>query len=219
MPLFEIDIEVKLQSDLHTTGPGRVLPLVDRSIEVDAKGNPVIPAASFRGRTRAQLERLLDALGEQVCSPPDPEKMCPHSKPGSLPDKYCRACSIFGNAWRQTQVFFSDLSIGEPVGVHTRTGIGINRMLNTVEEQRLFVIEAVPQVSTIFSGKVEGCLSREDLAWLLASIRSLTHLGGGKGRGLGRVCVHIKALRLCSEETSEMNDEKIDSVLQEVFAG
>lgn len=222
MQAFEIELKVILKSDLHTAGPGRTLPLVDRCVEVDERGNPMIPATSFRGRVRAQLERLLGALGERVCQPPNPENMCPHSPPGALPNTHCRACRIFGNAWRQTQVFFSDLKSAEDILTDQRTGIGINRFLNTVEEQRLFVIETVPKSfqsasdTSTFAGRIDGWLSREDLAWLLVSLRTLTHIGGGKGRGLGRVIVEISGVRLKDDSTT-MADIDVESLLSEVF--
>lgn len=222
MQAFEIELKVILNSDLHTAGPGRTLPLVDRCVEVDERGYPVIPASSLRGRVRAQLERLLEALGERVCQPPNPENMCPHSPPGELPNTYCRACRIFGNAWRQTQVFFSDLKSTVDIPTEQRTGIGINRFLNTVEEQRLFIIETVPKSmqannAPTFVGKVDGWLFCEDLAWLLVSLKTLTHLGGGKGRGLGRVIVDITCLRVGEAHSNVMKDETVENLLTEVF--
>jgi len=196
---------LKADSAIHIGGPGHTLPLVDRSVEVDEMGLPFIPASSFRGRVRAHLERLLKAFGKPVCTPPRPDLMCPHNPAVTQKgERFCLACRIFGSAWRLSPVIFSDLELVEDYGLlekgpWVRTGASIDRRLGTAEEQRLFAIEAVPpqvkDTALVFQGVIEGQLSREDLGWLVASLRMVTHLGGGKARGLGRVQVEIEEVQ------------------------
>lgn len=190
MQPFWMEIKVKLLADLYTAGPGRSLPLVDRCVEVDALGEPFIPASSFRGRVRAHMERLLTAFGHQVCQPPTPQRMCP------LEDgAFCLACQIFGNPSRQSPIYFSDLKPVQAVTeLPVRVGIGINRHLQTVEAQRLFLLETVPVSDVEFVGTVEGWLLRDQLGWLIGAMELITHLGGNKARGLGRVQVEITRL-------------------------
>ena len=68
---FELEVEATLRSDLHVAGVGRTVALIDRCIERDAQGRALIPATSFKGRTRAHYERLLSALGYDLkgCKP------------------------------------------------------------------------------------------------------------------------------------------------------
>lgn len=219
MHAFEMNIRIELLSELHTSGPGRSLPLLDRCIEVDERGMPVIPSSLLRGRVRAQMERLKKALGEPVCTPPNPERMCPHNAYDQASPTYCAVCKVFGSPWKQSSLYFSDFRLSSPIKTNRRTGIGINRKLNTVEEQRLYVIETVPvqNEGTVFTGVAEGWLSCEDITWLVASMRSLTHLGGGKGRGLGRVNIVVDQVFILNDETGEMNATNVESLLQEIF--
>jgi len=224
---FRLTVRLKLQTDLHIAGPGRTLPLVDRTVEVNSKGIPFIPASSLRGRLRAQVERLLKAFGQKVCSAPRPERMCPHA---GLPD-FCTACRIFGSPWRLSAVTFTDwfppskqqeAFVNEEQVFSTRTGIGINRRLNTVEEKRLFVTETVPekvaQEELTFEGQIEGWLERKDIGWLLAGLQTLMHLGGGKARGLGRVEVVTINLEFYDEATGNWERQDWQAVLKEAIS-
>lgn len=221
---FRLTVRIELQTSLHIAGPGRTLPLVDKSVEVDEVGIPLIPASTFRGRLRAQTERLARSLGEMVCQSPRPDRMCPHLKredygaikpqselPGedSTQPYFCRACRIFGSAWRLSNLGFTDL---RPRGnqwqttedqLPARIGVSISRLSQTAEEQRLFAIETVPHqieraekdtAKLQFEGRLDGWLDRDDLGLLIAAIRTLTHFGGGKARGTGRV--EVAALEL-----------------------
>ncbi len=194
---FQLQIKLMLQSDLHIAGPGRTLPLVDRSVEVNEQRQPIIPASSFRGRLRAELERILNGLGEKTCIAPQPDRMCPHTARSADTDEpyYCRACRIFGSAWRFSAITLTDLlsekAFDQKEPLPLRTGVSINRRLGTAEEQQLFVTETVPSQAKAqalsFSGKIDGWLTREDIGWLLVGVKSLTHIGSGKARGLGRI--------------------------------
>jgi CRISPR/Cas system CSM-associated protein Csm3 (group 7 of RAMP superfamily) len=193
---FSLGVSVTLKSDLHIAGPGRVLPLVDRTVEVNDQRLPIIPASSFRGRLRAELERILNAVGERTCNAPRPDRMCPHAAiPNRHSDEepyYCRACRIFGCAWRLSAITLTDLAPKKEEGhqLSQRTGVSINRRSGTAEEQRLYVIETVargPADPLCFAGAIEGRLERQDLGWLLAGVKAITHIGSGKARGLGRV--------------------------------
>ncbi|MDZ7373980.1 MAG: RAMP superfamily CRISPR-associated protein [candidate division KSB1 bacterium] len=206
-------VRITARSPIFTLGPGRSLPMVDRTLLLDEEGRPLILASSVRGRCRAQLERLLRANGQPVCTPPLPEWTCPHNREVALQlgqgPQYCLACRIFGSPWRESAVYFSDfrLDAGEDLGLPTfvteRIGVGMSRKLGAAEEKRLYLTEAGPAgVELHFFGTVEGETEKDELAWLLASLSSLTHLGGQKGRGLGRVRVTVESLAIAQEDGS-----------------
>jgi CRISPR/Cas system CSM-associated protein Csm3 (group 7 of RAMP superfamily) len=227
---FLLAVHVALQTSLHIAGPGRTLPLVDRSVDVDEAGIPFIPASSFRGRLRAHVERLLKAFGELVCCAPRPEHMCPHV---GLDIDFCRVCRIFGSAWRLSATTFTDLTPPEEQRealkhnalvkptFSLRTGISINRRLNTAEQQRLFVMETVPDKfnsqGLCFEGSIEGWLERDDLGWLLAGLRTITHLGGGKARGMGRVRVSIATFESFDKTTQQWKRDDWEVMLEEAM--
>src|SRR5947207_1365641 len=89
---FRITLTAHAATALHLTGPGRTLALVDRPLQLDEIGLPVLPGSSVRGRVRVHLERLLRGLGRTVCTPPRPDRMCPHYDGG-----YCLVCKLFGS--------------------------------------------------------------------------------------------------------------------------
>jgi CRISPR/Cas system CSM-associated protein Csm3 (group 7 of RAMP superfamily) len=210
---FRLAVRLLMKTDLHISGQGRTLPLVDKSVEVDESRIPFIPASSFRGRVRAHLERLLKANHFPVCSPPRPDNMCPHNEEvfselqsKGVDEPFCIACRIFGSAWRDAAVAFSNLKVGReqhsnlPETFPTRTGVSINRRLGTSEAEQLFMMETVPHHNEEgclrFEGTIEGALSKSELGWLIASIRSLQHIGANKARGLGRVQVEATDLKV-----------------------
>lgn len=219
---WRIVLEAETRTAFHTLGPGRTLPLVERAIQVDAEGNPFIPASSVRGRVRAHLERLLRALGYPVCWPPGPEQMCPHAGVVTDPDQpLCLACRIFGNAWHPSPTSFEDLRlVPEQPGnwqASYRTGTGISRGLSTVQAERLFTTETTSPVGLRFQGNVEGILSREEIGWLLAALKMVQHLGGDKARGLGQVHLQVAQLLRWDSRVGKWTEEDAENLLREVM--
>lgn len=222
---FRLIVRLELQTDLHIAGPGRTLPLVDRSVEVDEQGKPIIPASSFRGRVRAQVERLAVTLGEEICRAPRPEQICPHY---GLAD-YCRICRIFGSVWRLSSVMFTDLTLVTQLREEAlerafllRTGVSINRRLGTAEAQRLFVTEMtahqIEAEKLCFEGQIEGWLERPDLGLLIGGINTLTHIGGGKARGAGRVKIANLVLSFYQPASQRWEDQDWHAIVQEVIS-
>lgn len=225
---FRVIIKLSLQTDLHIVGPGRTLPLVDRAVEVDEAYVPIIPGSSLRGRLRAQLERLSNFIGEPICVAPRPDAMCPHYQfdqaKHPTPPQFCRACRIFGSAWRFSAITFTDwtlTTLWANRALPQRTNVSINRRLGAAEEQRLFVTETVPTVagkdSLCFSGRIEGLLDPQDLGWLLAATRSLTHVGSGKARGLGRVRQADLQLEFYQPAAGQWQPQDWQKLLKEVL--
>lgn len=206
--LHRLQVEVRLKGMVCVAGPGRPHPVADRVVALDERGEPYLPASTVRGRLRAHLERLLRAYNEPVCTPPRPSRMCPHAGLKDVPNGYCLACSLFGSPWREAAVLCSDFRVvnghfdGETGDAWKglmvlRTGVGIGRKLGSVREERLFFTEAVPpmagQGALRFIGEIEARADRPEIGWLVAAMALVTHLGGQKARGLGRV-----SMRVCS---------------------
>lgn len=196
---IRITLRAELTSALHILGPGRTAVLLDRSIELDLQGYPLIPASSIRGRVRVHLERLLNAWGKPVCTPPSPDKMCPHyCKSNQAPDGgYCFACRIFGSSWHPSGISNSDLHLVEKERFHPdllrsqRTSVAISRRLGIAQSGALLFTETtvrdIDNQSLCFEGMMQGRLSKKEAGWLLAGVRLVTHAGGSKARGLGEM--------------------------------
>ncbi|ACA60300.1 protein of unknown function DUF324 [Candidatus Desulforudis audaxviator MP104C] len=228
--VWRLTVEVRPLGMLHVAGPGRPRPLVDRTVAVDARGRPYLPASSVRGRVRAHLERLLRAYGLPVCTPPRPQHMCPHAGLAGTSDGYCLACRLFGSPWRAGAVTVNDFY---PVGVFeateaewernmvVRTGIGISRKLGTVREERLFFTEAVPGDDALrFRGTLEARAERAVVGWLVGTLGLVTHLGGQKGRGLGRVELDVSGVAVWTPGRGweEMTEHEVESFCREVVS-
>jgi len=210
---FELEVEATLRSDLHVAGVGRTVVLIDRCIERDAQGRALIPATSFKGRTRAHYERLLRALGDDLkgCKPPNPATMC--NDPADL----CPVCQLFGSPMQQGRIEFTDLVPAERTEPTTRIGIGVNRKLNTVAEGRLFFYEATPAQANRFQGQIRGWATEQEIALLLGALKLITHFGGQKARGLGRAEVKPTALHIRRNGVWEaVNPSQLLATLQEV---
>ncbi len=206
---FELTVKVELHSDLHIAGVGRTAALIDRCIERDAQGRPYIPSTSFKGRVRAHYERLMHALGYDMknCKPPAPGNMC------NDPNDLCPACALFGSPVQQSRVEFSPLAPESPSEPTTRIGVGVNRKLNTVEQGRLFFYEAAPRTRIkSFTGTVRGWATEPEIAQLIAAIQLITHFGGQKARGLGRVRVKVEQAYL--KQNGEWKQYEVQTLLQ-----
>lgn len=206
---FELTVTVSLRSDLHIAGVGRTAALIDRCIERDAHGRPYIPSTSFKGRVRTHYERLMHALGYDMknCKPPAPGNMC------NDPNNLCPACALFGSPVQQSRVEFSPLAPNSASEPTTRIGVGVNRKLNTVEQGRLFFYEAAPQTRIkSFTGTVRGWATETEIAQLIAAIQLITHFGGQKARGLGRVRVKVEQAYL--KQNGEWKQQEVQTLLQ-----
>lgn len=221
-----ITLDIETQTAFHTLGPGHTLPLIDRMLQVDPTGRPMIPGSSVRGRVRAHLERLLKASGRPVCTPPQPDKTCPHAPAiqtelKQLSPEYCLACRIFGSAWRDSKVSFSNFYLQDDLAAEQvtaeRTAVSLNRRLGVAQAERLFTAQTtLPGKSLSFAGTIEGLLIPQELGWLLAALRLVTHLGGSKARGLGQVNLKIARLEQWAGRDQGWQEVNQQPLLEEV---
>jgi len=200
---MEIDIRltVALETPVNVGSGAMADALADKPTLRDARGLPIIPGSTLKGRVRHICERIAHAIwkDEKLCLAPYPDQMC-H---GTRREKVCRVCRIFGSPWYPSPLHFGDLrlkpgdgSLAEKVewekSPHLRagllrTGVGLSRRSGTAQEEILYSVEGYrPPVSFIYEGHIRGHLAYEDdLALLLAGLREVRALGGSKGRGMG----------------------------------
>ncbi|MFQ5638881.1 MAG: RAMP superfamily CRISPR-associated protein [bacterium] len=117
----------------------------------------------------------------------------------------CVICRIFGSPLYASPYRFSDLSCEEDMReqILLRNSIRFmqassdaewvtrtkrNRYTNGVEEKSLFTIEQIPTWERTYAGTITGPeLHPKERHLIECGLRTLTHLGGGKARGLGRI--------------------------------
>lgn len=164
----------------------------DRPLTRDARGLPVVPASSFKGRLRHQVEQLAGLFypGDRPpCGSPQAEAMCQGD------DEPCPACRLFGSPWRPGKLTFSDLELvepsflveaGSPPAGSLRYGVGLSRQRRVAEDKLLYTTEVVlPGTPLTLAGAIRGDLDEQELALLRAALDSLVAVGSAKTRGLG----------------------------------
>lgn len=172
--------------------------LADKPMTRDARGLPVVPASTFKGRLRHEIERLAPVLHPgapqhtpQRCTAPVAEKMCQGD------GEPCVVCRLFGSSWAGGKLIFSDLTLVEPAFLaqakpeelppgDLRYGVGLSRHRRVAEDQLLYTTEVfMPGTPLTLSGTISGDLEQDELDLLRAGLDSLFALGGGKTRGMG----------------------------------
>lgn len=207
---LEIELEVLsalcIGSTADVQGVG-----IDKATARDTDGKLIIPGSTLKGRIRWECERIARALGWDVCQSPQADNMCPYywHHSGVQGEKFCDICQIFGSSARRSTLWFSDAALGDderlkgtPVlqsrksvnerrlfDAQIRPGVSISRMRRTAFSERLFFTEtSAPNARFRFQAMIEGDLpSDRHRALLLAGVRSLSLVGGGRSRGLGWV--------------------------------
>jgi CRISPR/Cas system CSM-associated protein Csm3 (group 7 of RAMP superfamily) len=169
----------------------------------NSEGLLSIPGTTIKGKLRAKAEKILRTLGEETCTPPSPENTCPHYFGGNL-DKFCPACQIFGSPWLHSSLRFAQATLEDRdiemernvqnkinYQISIRPGTTVSRRRGVVEEGKLFFFGvSSPGSEFVLKGAIEGFFPNGDfsepqLGLLLASLKSVKMIGGGKSRGLG----------------------------------
>lgn len=180
----------------------------DKPILKTANGRLVIPASQLKGRLRHECEKLTRSLGWPTCESPVAQTMCPqvgldheafqhsHYDLGTAfadgrKQYHCLICQLFGNPALPAQVQLSDLVCTEPaenIPDVLRPGVTINRRRRTAEEKKLYFLETSPANAQLtFTGSImlEPTLPEFAKVLLVAGLKHIHALGGGKSTGLG----------------------------------
>ncbi len=175
--------------------------VVDNAVIKDVNGMPFIPGSSLKGVLRSYLEKLLKAMGKEVCMIPDlcsrqfddkskREKIWNEIKKDNTVDdsnkqkevsKYmyeriCPICRIFGSNINSAKLMVRDAKVKEEefVGKYEiRAGVTIDRDKNIAAKGNLYEVEVVP-ADTIFEFKAAAeNMSDEELQYLFILLRSM----------------------------------------------
>jgi CRISPR/Cas system CSM-associated protein Csm3 (group 7 of RAMP superfamily) len=210
MPWIYLDLPltITVEGPLHI-GTGYDRGLIQRTVARDANGNVYIPGSSLKGKVRNACENLARLAGLKVCDAPRPETMC-----GGRGAARCLVCRVFGtpggNAPDGRELFWHDAHpTGKwrgltatrdrpkawPVGqTMARTQVQLSRARGMAAEDRLYTSEFATR-GLEFTGRVSGWLKATpcsagvgyyEVNLLLAGLRLVETLGGGRSRGAGR---------------------------------
>ncbi|MHC1733396.1 MAG: RAMP superfamily CRISPR-associated protein [Bacteroidales bacterium] len=216
--MIEIFYTIKPISPLRIgTGIGKA-GYLDNTVVRDSYGQPFIPGSTIKGKVRATAFRLAKTL--EIKTPHSASETSGCLADGRPP---CDICRIFGapqipgdlyfnNAVLQTDIqkVISQLDkdrrkenrsslAAEGYGQNIRTNNAIDRKTQTTLVDHLFSFEAVGD-PLVFSGQIEGgrkaSITKYDAAVLVAILQFTTHLGGTRGRGLGRCEITVDEARV-----------------------
>ncbi|HXH13080.1 MAG TPA: RAMP superfamily CRISPR-associated protein [Alphaproteobacteria bacterium] len=233
---LEIDLAVVSALCVGSTADAQGIG-VDKVTARDADGKLIIPGSTLKGRLRWECERVARALGWAVCHAPRPDTMCPYDLP--LQDgrpSFCIVCEIFGASGQRSPLWFNDAALqlheelqSTPLGksqlasherrafdAQIRPGVSISRRRRAAFSQRLFFTEtSAPNARFLFRACIEGELpSDQHRALLLAGVRMLSFVGGGRSRGLG--WVRVATCRIDGHEVAADHWPTLLQPLQEV---
>ncbi len=217
---WEITADLVAETGLRVGAGGEAsMPTAtDLPVLKDARGHPFIPGSSLRGVLRSHIERIVRTLepqagngrgacmvGVETCIPErtggEEREANERGKAEQIWTRSCRVCRVFGNARLASRVRIADLpliAIEAASFVEIRDGVAIDREKETVIHKYDF--EAMPTGVRFRLSIVADNLDSVErgLLWLglLEMQRGHIHLGGFKGRGLGRVTLENVDLRL-----------------------
>ncbi|HLH25045.1 MAG TPA: CRISPR-associated RAMP protein Csx7 [Chloroflexota bacterium] len=226
---FTVEGRLRALTALHAGAASGTLPIAtDRPVARDALGRPLIPGATLKGALRAEVERVVRAVRPaRACNPAggDAERCVPaavarpalaaggtaEARTAALPAETCWVCRLFGAPWLASRVQVADLPV-EPetwLGQYqVREGIAVDRDTDTGRRALGYDYEVVP------AGVEFACHLRVDtddprlLGMLALGLRELEMgrlaLGGGRGRGLGRVQLTVTRRALVRRDVDSL---------------
>jgi CRISPR/Cas system CSM-associated protein Csm3 (group 7 of RAMP superfamily) len=231
---MKLEIELEVLSALCVGSTANVQSIgVDKATARDADGKLIIPSSTLKGRLRWECERIARALGWQVCHAPQPETMCPYfgHHQGMQVDWFCDLCTTFGTTAKRSTLWFGDMTLKHderlrdtpiwqsrksanerrPFDAQIRPGVSISRARRAAFSENLFFTEtSAPNARFRFQAVIEGELPSDRYrALLLAGVRCLSLVGGGRSRGLGWV-----RMARCMLDGSEITEERWKELFQ-----
>jgi CRISPR/Cas system CSM-associated protein Csm3 (group 7 of RAMP superfamily) len=211
---IEISFTVALPRSL-AIGTGFRRGLVHRTIERDAEGYVYVPASTLKGKAREAAGKIAQQMNLEVCQSVRPDSLCSSHKGADT----CLVCRTFGSPGRMlenglTGLYWRDARLNQQyrnafksdlkAQATTRTQAQLSRSRGVAAEDHLFTSEATLE-GLVFYGSVYGRLEATplssdpvesyELLLLLAALKMVAHLGGGKSRGSGGCTVELEQLK------------------------
>lgn len=198
-----IDLTITLETALHIgTGMGLGQLLDETTVQgphplAAGADLPYLPGSSLKGRLRDQTRQL----SAMVLDDDERARRAVEASLFGFSDS--GGGLVFNDAHLSDEALARELAnnrLLQPLLVRgQRSFVSLSPQRRVALEQRLFRLELVEH-GLVFASTIHGRLhtphAERDLALLLLALRALTHLGGHKGRGLGKCHLDIMALTL-----------------------
>jgi len=219
-----VDYEIHFQESWRVGSGEGAGPFVDSLVRRDGHRLPFVPGTTLRGLVVDALRDLCDALGVELCRG-TVERRDEDSPPAALcgvtREGLCPICAIAGSPHRPGSVGWGAARLlltsaggmverpehrrelaeaaAQTPGFLTRAHphTSIDHRSGRAAEERLFSLEEA-SAELVLAGRLElgADLAPDHVALLVAALRWLRELGGGRRRGLGGFRLHIAAAEL-----------------------
>lgn len=209
----EYNLRIELKSDLHIGSGFGFSRIIDHLSIKNADGVAYIPGSTIKGKLRSVCKKIALTLKEQpypnqenqICQSLESQEMCKHDDETDR----CIICRLFGSPFAEGKLIFTDAKLpdtkkDEIIALSKikispivegqsilKTGVKLSRARRIADPKHLFTLESVSRTLP-FAGKIlmrqtSQPLTEDEERLLEYGFRVLTHLGGQKSRGLGRV--------------------------------
>jgi CRISPR/Cas system CSM-associated protein Csm3 (group 7 of RAMP superfamily) len=219
--LLEINYTIALASPMRiATGIGQAG--LDNTAVRNAAREAIVPGSSVKGKTRATAMRLAQAFSLPTHDPAAEASGCLISAQPCIICRIFGSAGFPGQLAFDDATLHHDFRAvlktldeaaplagsarqraGEAFGRQVRTTTALNRRQGIALDQHLFTQEAI--MVPAFCGRISGEIrpaagghsgAEQVAALLLAALNTITHLGGARGRGLGRCQIEITSATL-----------------------
>ena len=217
--MSEYKITICLRSNLHIGSGFGFARIIDHMSIKDAEKLAYIPGSTIKGKLRSVCKKIALTLNyDNICQTLDNPKFCKYKKLKEC----CVICRIFGSPFTEGRFFFSDAKLekteAEKIGTlskitrfrvdeqnEVKNNVKLSRVRRISDPRHLFNLESVSK-RLRFEGVIrvrealnqlldeEQMKAEENL--LKYGLKALTHLGGQKARGLGRIDICCPQLEL-----------------------
>ena len=190
--MIEITVKLTFETPLNIGSGAQHGTFADRAMIKDRAGVPYVPASAFKGRLRHAVERV--ALSQDLSDCEPHQRTC-RADP-------CPVCRVFGAPWVPGRLRFTRLELEGPADVvtgleamakrrqsprtHVRYGVALSRYRQVAKDKLLYTTELFePGEKLVFGGTLQGEITRQEAALVVAGLRLLPAMGRGKSGGLG----------------------------------
>jgi CRISPR/Cas system CSM-associated protein Csm3 (group 7 of RAMP superfamily) len=218
------NLEIKFTGNFAVGSGFGFARLVDRTSTRDEHGVAIIPGSTVKGRLRSICKRLAVALsngskinldGTEVDIIPICQSRGEVDVVAALckdPQHQCAICRLFGSPLFPSSYRFSNFTLmpAEAEIVRQRTAFRLmqnpadaewvtrvhkNRYTGAAVTQALYCLEQVPAQEFVYHGQMTGPeLIGIEKQLIVEGLKCLTHLGGNRSRGLGRMRISCPQL-------------------------
>ena len=213
--------EIKTISPVHI-GAGRTTGLFEPTdlsvLKISRDGNdlPYIPGSSLKGLLRSACEAVIISIPQlKICNIVEYKDSCFYQYRKELEnalnrknnqevltilDKFCLICKIFGSSSYNSKIQIHDSYPLEEITTGIKKGIAIDRRTGSASRGALYDLEIIEPLNLFNFQMIFNNLPNYLVGLVAQTILEINnqnlYIGGMKSRGLGRVSITLKKIKV-----------------------